>query len=286
MTFGRIRKRLVEFRPGIPLDLLTDIINERYTQILDELNWERLDQESILPTTAIYETGTLAVTNGSDAVTGTLTVFTAGMTGRGIRISSGAEFYEFTYASATTATLDRVYEGEDDTAASFKIFQSVYPLPVNLRSVESIRSLSCQQGLEQVSRQWLNREIAGRPQYGTPRYWSQFMDDASDPPLPQIELYPIPTDAEGLPYSFTADPSALSATSTSLLPWVRPGALVAGCEADLLSLDKNYLGADRKEARFQALLKQMRANAARAAGPATIRIAKRHTQHRARRWAR
>jgi hypothetical protein len=68
--------------------------------------------EAVLQTTAPYSTGTVAVTEGSAAVTGTDTVWTAGMSGREFRVTGRDEIYTFTRTGNTTGTLDRNYEGD------------------------------------------------------------------------------------------------------------------------------------------------------------------------------
>jgi hypothetical protein len=111
VTFGEIRLQLEKLCPGIDQELIDGWINARYTEILDSLPWKRAESESVFQIPASYNIGTVAVSQGSANVSGTGTTWTEAMNGRYIRINSGTEYYLFTWVSATSATLDRPYEG-------------------------------------------------------------------------------------------------------------------------------------------------------------------------------
>lgn len=281
MTYGQLRLVLTKSAPGVDPDLLDAWIDGRYAEILDRLQWERLKIESVLETVAPYQTGTVAVTEGSTGVTGTATVWTAGMTGRGFRVTGRNEYYEFTRTGDTTGTLDRPYEGSTDAAAGYAIFQSVYPLPADCRILEDVRSLDPPGGLGRFSRSQLDASFPNRPATGNPAIWAPYMDDTSDPPRMQVELYPIPDAAKGLPITYVADQAALSAgtTSATLLPWLRPAALVAGVWANILAHREDYVGAQFSEARFDKLVAGMALADARRKGPVRIKMADRFTRH-------
>lgn len=71
--------------------------------------------------TTNYITGTIAVTNGSTAVVGTGTTFTAGMVGKTLRISGETKFYTVaTYTDATHITIDS-YTGTTGSGKSYVI---------------------------------------------------------------------------------------------------------------------------------------------------------------------
>jgi len=71
-----------------------------------------------------YNTGTVAVTKGSATITGSSTVWTAQMNGLPFRVIGNSAEYIFTYISATSGTLDRIYEG---TTASADTYQIEFP---------------------------------------------------------------------------------------------------------------------------------------------------------------
>lgn len=290
-TYGDIRLRFTKQFPGIDDDLRDGWIVDRYTAILDRLDWERRQVEAWLQTTAEYETGTVAVTNGSTAVTGTGTVWTAAMTGRRIRIAGDDEWYTFTRTGNTTGTLERNYEGTTDADATYSIFQNVYTLPAACKILDEIRSFQLDLPLEKVSLTKLNEIDPSRNSYGDPEKFALWMEDTSDPPQMRVELWPIPEDSHGLPYLYTAEAPTLTGTSTTILPWVRPAALIEGISADACMLlaqkEPAYLAiADRHELRFEARVLDMIRTESRSRGAEQLGMADRFVRHRQRRWTR
>jgi hypothetical protein len=279
-TYGDVRFRLAKAYPTVDPDLIDGWIDDRYRAILDALQWQRRRVEAILQTTAEYATGTVAVTQGSTAVTGTDTVWTAAMSGRGFRVDGRDEIYTFTRTGDTTGTLDRAYEGDDDADATYRIFQQIYALPAACRLVESFEDL------DTMSRAELSAAAPGRPENGTPEVWAPYPDTAAG--LVQVELYPIPDESVGIPYSYFADAADLSAgaTSAALLPWVRPAALIAGATADILRHLKEWQGAREYEGTYEARVADMRRSDAASRPAAAIRMANAYTDHRVRRGMR
>lgn len=290
MTYGTLKLRMTKEFPGIDLDVLEGFISDRYSEILNELPWQRLRAMAVLQTTEPYDTGTVAVTEGSTGVTLTGGTWTTGMTGRAFRVAGRDEFYEFTYASATTATLDRVYEGSTDAAADYTIFQSVYPMPANCRILEDTAFSTTSIGpLGRLSRAQLNVSAPTRATYGTPQVWASYMDDSSTPPRMQVELYPIPSAAVGIPFEYLSEATSPSTSSAAFLPWVEPAtALVEGVISKILRTPqfKDYPGAQLAMAEAQKALSTMRANEARRTGPSTMQLSSHYTSHRASRWSR
>ena len=68
-----------------------------------------------------YNTGTVLVTGGSASIVGTNTAWTAQMNGMPFRVVGDSAEYIFTYLSATTGSLDRVYEGTTALTATYGI---------------------------------------------------------------------------------------------------------------------------------------------------------------------
>ncbi|MBM3744166.1 MAG: hypothetical protein FJW34_00040 [Acidobacteria bacterium] len=281
MKYGQLRFLLTKSAPGIDPDLLEAWMDGRYLEILDRLQWERLHVDGTLLSVAPYETGTVAVTAASTAVTGTGTTWTAAMSGRRFRVTARSEYYTFTRTGNTTGTLDRAYEGDTDTAAGYMIFANVYALPSDCRILETVRSLDPAGELKRFSRGELNACYPARPSTGDPGLWAPCMDDTSDPPKMQVELYPIPDAAKGYLITYVAEKTALSAgtTSASLLPWLRPAALIAGVQADIRDHQEDYAGAQAAEKRFETLVAGMALTDARRRGPTRIKLAPRFTRH-------
>jgi len=286
-TYGEIRGRLAQLFPGIELDLWDGWIADRYQQILDALNWQRLDVVQTLQTEAEYNTGTLDATLGSTVLAGTGTAWVAGMSVRILRIASRPEFYGFTYVGATSGTLDRAFEGETDTGLSYRLNRNVFALSSDTRYVQSVESFETGLPLIRCSVADLNRMDAARTAYGDPTHWAPYMDASTTPPSPQIELWPIPTGLKSLRVQTVTEAVPFAgATAAGVLPWVRPQALIEGCSANARRHEKDVASAREHESQFGALVMQMAAIDAQRVGPVAIRQPERYTRHRARRWNR
>lgn len=104
--------------------------------------------ESATPTiikfTAPYQTGTVAITLGATAVTGSGTTWTAGMVGQVITIASDANFYFIAaVGGATSLTLSNAYLGSTQTVGTYVIDYLNVALPSGL-SLSKIKSIVLQ----------------------------------------------------------------------------------------------------------------------------------------------
>jgi hypothetical protein len=286
MTYGQLKFRLTQMFPGLSLDLIEGWANDRYTEILGELPWSRLNVQARLVTVAPYSVGTAAVVGGSTAVVGLGTTWATGMTGRAFRIAARSEFYEFTWLTATTGTLDRPYEGPDAPLAGYSIFQNVYPLPVDCRMLQDHAFSNAYGDLQRFTHAELNETDPSRIETGTPIAWCSYMDDSSTPPRMQVELWPIPNTAIGLPFSYLGDASPLTATSTILQVWMQPTALVEGIVAKIKRHLKDYAGAQLASIDAKNALANMRTSEAQGMAPAQMKLDDYYTAHRRKRYSR
>jgi hypothetical protein len=286
VTYGQLKLRMVQMFPGLSLDLIEGWINDRHAEILGELPWSHQDVQGMLITTAPYTTGTVAVTNGSAAVTLTTGTWTTAMTGRAFRVTGRSEFYEFTRVTDTTGTLDRVYEGTTSSAAGYSIFQHIYPLPADCRLLNEDAFSDALGGLKRFTHAQLNESDPSRKATGTPQGWASYMDDNSVPPRMQVELWPIPDTATGIPFTYSADADDLTATSTIIKVWMQPSALVEGVTALIKRHLKDYAGAQLAAVAAGAALKNMRTSEAQGMAPAQMRLDSYYTRHRHKRFCR
>ncbi len=283
MTYGTLKKRLVQAFPAISLDLIEGWINDRYAEILAELPWKRLNLQSTLQTVAPYITGTVAVTLGSAAVTLTSGTWTAAMTTRAFRGAGLNASYRFTYVSATTGTLDRAYEGPTATAATYAIFQNVYLLPSDCRLLED-DAFSSQFGpLQRMSHGQLNDADPSRLATGTPTLWASYMDDSSTPPLMRVEFVPYPDLAIGIPFTYAADAGELTDTGTIIKAWLQPTALLEAVTARCKAHLKDYTGAQLHTVWAEKALVVMRGAEAQGMGMANLQLDSYYTSYRDRR---
>ena len=286
LTFGEVRFQCQKRFPGVDSDVLDSLINERYRRALRKLDWRRLRVQAVLQTVAEYTTGTVAVTEGSTALTGTDTVWTAAMSGRAIRIGSDDEYYQFTRTADTTGTLDRAYEGEDDTEATYQIWQSIYVMPTDMAQLHTMRVLGDTMDLDQVSQEDLDEQDSTRSTYGSPSRYALHMDDTSTPPRVQVELHPGPDEVLAIPFWYTQDPQLFgsSATGDFLAPWLNPDEIYLGVEADVRRLAKDYAGAQLAEALQGAAASEGRQAEARRIGPQRLKMGPQFTRHNRARW--
>lgn len=239
MTYGELRHGLSKEFPGIDLDLLDGWIQEKHQEILDFVPWRSQEGETVLQVAPSYSTGTVIITQGSSALVGVGTTWTAAMGGCMLRVNNSREYYFFTFVDPTHGTLDRPFESADVAAVTYRLDRNVFPLPLAARIVRAVRPVNGNYPIELVSMAELNRIAGNRPDYSTPRYAAVSWDSYSDPPIQQLEFYPVPQclDSSGALPSYAVDhiydAAALNGRTTSagLLPWMRPGALKAGVRA-------------------------------------------------------
>lgn len=284
MTYGEIRYRVTQQAPTLSLKLIDGWFADRYSQILDRLKWKRNESDSVLQTVAPYATGTLAIAAGGTALTLTGGTFTAAMTGRAIQIDGRSEWYEFTFVGAGSGTIDRAYEGSTVTAAAYSVSQFVYRLAATVKLISSIANPDTGP-LERMTRAELLATSGGRQQTGAPAIWAPYMDDSSTPPRMQIQLYPTPDAVYPLMVTSVAEAVQPAGTSTTLLPWVRPAAIVAGVLADAfaqlaLGGDAAYGAASvRQEGLYEKYVSDMVRTEYLERGPQPVRMASWLTRH-------
>jgi len=281
MTYGELKLRLTQMFPGMSLDLVEGAVNDRYAEILGELPWSRQDYRTRLELTAPYTTGTVDVTEGSTDVTLHDGTWTSDMEGHAFRVAGRNELYSFSFQSATTGTLDRVYEGPTG-AASYSIFQTVYQLPVDCRLLQDDAFAR----MQRFSHGQLNQIDPYRLATGVPTAWTSYFDDSSSPPRMQVEVWPIPLTAMAIPFFYGGDAGPLTATSTQLLVWIQPSALLEGAIARLKRHLKDYAGSDRAELAAKSALHNMRTSEAQGMARAHMQMDSYYTRHRAKRWCR
>jgi hypothetical protein len=291
-TFGSFRARCSKLPIGssVDLDLLDGFINSRIEAYCRAFPWSRLEQQSQLQLAAEYTTGTVTISAGSTSGTGSGTTFTTAMTGRSIRFANRLDYYQFTYVSATSFTIDRALEGTTNlSAAGYRIWKHIYELPSNLESLKSMRNLTLGIDLNEVSREDLDQADAARIQSGNPYVYAPAEDSSSG--LPQIEVYPGPTVGEGMPMRWRATAPLFDLTNDNVdqneFPnWISIPCIFAGVKADLYGLIGDNQSALREEAVYEKLLKYAMAEDARRQPAGRMQIADRYTAHRAGRASR
>lgn len=118
------------------------LVNQGCARVATEWEWPFLWTTDFFSVVANYTTGTVSITVGSATVTGTSTVFTAAHAGRKIRFGSEAAFYTIKSQDSTTQlTLDQLYQGTTNTAATYSIYQDTFLLRADVDVYKIIRQM-------------------------------------------------------------------------------------------------------------------------------------------------
>ncbi len=278
MELGQIRRELVGRHPLVSLDRIDQMLIDRHQEILDGLNWKRQEQQYAFNTVAEYNTGTITAGLNAQAIQGDGTTWDSTMDGRLIRIAAQSDCYSFTFQTTDSGQLDRGYAEADDSELTYRINQNIYALDSNVRILKSVRLSDGP--LQKLTREQANDMYPGRNSYGIPCFYSEVMDSAA--PVMQIELLPIPTEVHSIYLEVVQDADGLESgvTASATLPFERPGCLIAGVEADLLKLEKDYAGYSIEETRFGKLLNDMKRIECGRMGPVRLQKAPRHNASR------
>jgi len=105
------------------------VVNDTYRLWIPlEFEFKAYRKIATITTKADYTTGTVAATSVSNSITGSSTSWTSSHDGMKIWIKSADEVYDFTYVSATSATLDRNFVGSTTTSSNYILYQYRYAL--------------------------------------------------------------------------------------------------------------------------------------------------------------
>jgi hypothetical protein len=276
VTYGEIRFRLTKLLPAIDPDVLEGALNDCIQNILDEHPWKWLESSSQIVTNAVYQAGSVSLTFGSTAVTGSGTTFTTQMSGRRFRVSGRTESYTFTFIDPTHGTLDRAFEGDTGTVLGYSIYQNLYDLPSDYKQPRDTINERLPMQLDYVDRGVLDRSVPNRPAFGEPQLWCEADREANQ--VHRAELYPIPEFAASYPLNYLRQLARMSDadTGTALPDFISVSAYISGVQAMLAPMSERQM----YKASYLGDISQMRRNDARVRGPQKIRIADAYTRHR------
>lgn len=232
-TFAAMYRELLLFVPNLPIFLARKLVNERYRQILESRPWSALRAEGTFTVPDAYSTGTVTVTNNSTTVTGSGTVFTAGMIGRQLKVNSRGPCLTITaVASATSLTVEMAYPLDTASGQSYTILQAYVTFPTDFKRFMVVYD---------ALRQWrlffnyTTSELAGmdpaRTSVGDPWLLADYRQASTG--APRYELWPHPTVVRGYQYMYIKQGAELvSDTDTPIYP-LRGSELVYGALADV-----------------------------------------------------
>lgn len=134
-TFGDHVRELTSRFPKCPPAEAEAFTWQAIRDLFNDHPWSFALKEGRLLTEAPYSTGTVAVTNGSTAVTLTggtwLTSWTTAPSSRRFATSSRNEPYNITITSGTTGTLDVAWQGDTNTATTYSLYRDIYAVPAD-----------------------------------------------------------------------------------------------------------------------------------------------------------
>ena len=209
-------------------------VQNAYRKIIDYRRWYGLVVKGQINIPQVYSTGTVAVTNGNNTVTGTGTTFTAAMVGRQFRVGLTNPIYTISaFNNATSLTLDMNWGGPTYASAGYSIFQQLVSLGANIKQVISVINLQlARKLLLNVPKQVLDAQDPWRSQIGFTR--ALVSTNPSADGQPQWELYPIPISQQAFPYLAYIQPPDLSDTNPYPYAFIRSDLIVLRAIPDAL----------------------------------------------------
>lgn len=236
-TFGELWNEFLLYAPGTPVPLAQRFVRNAYDRALNLHQWSELIKDAEKVTATEYSTGTVALTAGSASIVGTGTTWTAAMTNRQIAITSldGQPYYTFTFLTTTTGTLDRVYQGTTNAAATYTIGEYYVEFPSDLTTLDDIRDLNNNWRLRRQFHQqnYIDFINADRSSTGNPTFY------VSAPPrisagvsYPRYEFYPKIPASTHLVFRYEAH-SELTSNSDYMITLLESQAVIYGALADL-----------------------------------------------------
>jgi len=188
-----------------------------------------------------------------------------------------------TRAALGTSAASHTASGIVTPLIPYTLFQHIYPLPPDCRLLEDDAFSGKFGPMKRTTHAQLNESDPWRVTTGVPQQWMSYMDDNSTPPLMQVEIWPVPEKAVGIPFTYATQDGPLTATGTLLKIWLQPAALIEGVTAKIKAHLRDYTGAQLHQAAAGIALKVMRGSEAQGMAPAVLKIDSYYTAHRRRR---
>jgi hypothetical protein len=220
-----------------PIPLAKRWVRDRYRKVCEKNIWSFKLGRSMFSTTAVYSTGSIALTNGSSTIVGTGTTWVASHVGQQIKFNG----YVFTVITVTdtthlTISLDgtnaTLWAGSTSTGNTYSILQAyITPTPTDFHAFYSIIDPTNSWRLRLgYNVQELDRIDARRSASGTPYIVANGIYNSSN--VPVFELWPHANSQKEYIYLYEKRVADLSDDSTPP-PIIRSDILVAGALADL-----------------------------------------------------
>jgi hypothetical protein len=232
-TFSQMYRELMLYCPFVPLPLAEHWIRNRWRKVCEARHWSFLRAGGTFAIPAVYNTGTITMTNGSTTVTGSGTAWTTAMEERQLKVSNYAPVLTITDVTGpTTLTIDQPWYGAASTGTSYQILQAYVTVPTDFLTFVSVNDVQNRWRLwvNYFDTTYLDSIDPQRSSSGNPYLLASFRHSLAG--LPRFEMWPHPVTLSQYPYIYikrTAD-----ITDSYTLPHPITGdMLVRGAQADL-----------------------------------------------------
>lgn len=211
MTVDQIRQFVTQILgEQIPLRGFVHSVNWVVDRVQSRGQWSFLEKEGSLAFVDEYSTGTVSMTQGSAAVTGSGTTFTSGMVGRQIRIGNSGEYSITGYTSGTSITVDRAWATDSVTGETYAIYQSRFSLASDVQDVIGMWDVTNQLQFDVATpraMKTLNIRTTSGASFAR-RIAATFGVDSSNNPYLHVD--PRPTAAADIVYWYTRVPTEVT----------------------------------------------------------------------------
>jgi hypothetical protein len=226
---------LSEWNPDAPINIVKRMVANSYRQIIDRRQWYGTLVKGQVVAPQAVTAGSVLATLGDTTIIGTGTSWDITMVGRQFRIGFGNPIYTITAVDPVLQTLDLdlPWGGKTQSAQGYQIFQNLFTLDPNCKSIYQM--VNQRQGYSlklHIPQDVLNIYDTWRTTTG----WTYYESDREPAPdgSPQIELYPAPTFQQSFPFWAFLQPGDLQAPSDYPLAYIRSDVIVLGAIADVL----------------------------------------------------
>ena len=208
--------------PSLSTAEIESMAQTRYEDVYNQWSWSKRQRDFVMTLNGQVESttsDTVTVTNGSSTVTSAGTPFTSAMVGRQIQIGDEPQY--LFVRSFTSTSIIELGDGEGntvtwpratDSAATWRVFQTLYTLPTDL---ESVVSMTMQNSLREYNGGRLQLDIRDPDRSATadePSYW--MMAGVNSSTVYQVEIWPVPTTDRLLRGQYLREAPTLTSSST------------------------------------------------------------------------
>lgn len=185
--------------------LISTWINQRWKELANTNTLRMLRRTGELTTQPTHEDGTIDVTQGSRAVTGTATNWTPDLAGLYLRQKTNWHRIALVN-SPTSLTLESAFAEPTTTGSGYFIVRRAYRLAPNIRKLlPVVAHMRLRRTVQVVSRESLDMSIPSRFSINqVPQYICEVEPDVDG--TKQVEIYPFPRQPELLHYIYWLEP--------------------------------------------------------------------------------